>query len=242
MLAARLSSMSEADVTGTPVRSALTANWSTVGALAIAFVFVALASRGPNTLEIDLRVSTWVQRWNGPFGENLAVVGNALGYSTAAVVLLAIAWVGLALLRRRQELWFVAFLVIGRLTATGLKELLDSPRPASDQVIVVGRFDEWGYPSGHVTTAAVTLGAIAWITQRFLPDSNVRMPLLIAWLFGVAIAAWARIWYGAHWFTDTVGGALVGAVIVLTAANLSALVTSRRARVKQPAPTRTPAP
>ena len=113
-------------------RPALTASWRVVGVLALAFALLALATRGPTTLGIDLRVSGWVQQWNGRFGESLAVVGNALGYSTAAAVLLAIAWVGLALLRRRQELWFVLFILIGRLAATELKEMLDSPRPTTD--------------------------------------------------------------------------------------------------------------
>jgi undecaprenyl-diphosphatase len=234
--------MSATDAKTQPPRPALTANWRVVAMLALGFVLLALAARGPSTHAIDLRVSDWVQQWVGPFGESLAVAGNALGYSATAVVLLAIAWVGLALLRRRQELWFLLFLVVGRLAATVLKELLDSPRPTADEVTVVGSFDTWGFPSGHVTTATVTLGATAWLMQRLLPAYDLRMPLLMAWAIGVAIAAWARIWYGAHWFTDTVGGALVGTVIVLVAANLSAIVTARRAHARQPAPTQTPAP
>ena len=107
---------------------------------------------------------------------------------------------------------------------------------------MVGSFEALGYPSGHVTTAAVTLGSIVWLIPRLLPAFDMRVPLIAVWAVGVAAAAWARIWYGAHWFTDTVGGALVGTVIVLVAANLSAIVTARRAHGTQPAPTRTPAP
>ncbi|HYI24614.1 MAG TPA: phosphatase PAP2 family protein [Thermomicrobiales bacterium] len=216
--------------------------WSAVGLMAIAFILLGLATRGPNTLAIDLEVSIWVQQWSGPVGETIAEIGNFLGEATLGLSLLAIAWVGFALLRRRRELWFTLILAIERLIATQLKDLLDSPRPSSDQVRHVGTFEHWGFPSGHVTTAALSLGAIAWTIARFFPAINLRL-LGILWAIGVATCAWARIWYGAHWFSDAIGGALAGAIFVALASNLSfALTRADRATFRRRSPAQTPPP
>jgi undecaprenyl-diphosphatase len=194
--------------------------WTVIGVLVVAFVLLALAARGPNTLDIDLTVAEWVQQWDGPVGETIAIVGNFLGGSTFGFSLLAVAWVGFAILRRRRELWFTLILAIERLFATQLKDLFDSPRPIASEVTLRGTFDHWGFPSGHVTTATICLGAIAWTIARFVPGIDLRL-LGFLWAAGVAMTAWARIWYGAHWFSDTVGGALVGVVFVALASNFS---------------------
>lgn len=45
----------------------------------------------------------------------------------------------------------------------------------------------------------------------------------------VTLTGYARVWVGAHWLTDTIGGTMIGATIVLVSANLSALIAPRRA-------------
>jgi membrane-associated phospholipid phosphatase len=216
--------------------------WPVIGVLVAAFILLALAAQGPNTLNIDLEVSQWVQHWTGPVGEGLAVAGNFLGGSILAFILLAIAWVGFAVLRRRRELWFALILAVERLIATQFKDIFDSPRPDASEVTVNGTFDHWGFPSGHVTTAAISLGAIAWTIARFYPRVDRRL-LGLLWAIGVAMTAWARIWYGAHWFTDTVGGALAGAVFVALASNLSfGLTRAERTISRRLLPVKTPPP
>lgn len=210
--------------------------------MAIGFVLLSLAARGSNTLAIDLRVSEFVQRFDGATGRLLADIGNVLGESTFGLTLLAIAWVGFAILRRRRELWFALFLVLGRVLATQLKDLFDSPRPLPGEVAVIGSYDHWGFPSGHVTTATISLGAVAWTAARMLPRVDHRL-IAACWAVGIGIAAWARIWYGAHWFTDTVGGMLVGLVVVSLGSNLSFGITrADRASFWRSRPAQTPPP
>jgi membrane-associated phospholipid phosphatase len=214
--------------------------WPAIGILAVAFILLALAAQGPGTFSLDLEVAAWVQQWVGPVGEGLAIVGNFLGGSAFAFTILAIAWVGFAILRRRRELWFTLILAIERLCATQIKDYFDSPRPIASEVTLRGTFDHWGFPSGHVTTATICLGAIAWTIARFAPGTDLRL-LGVLWAIGVAMTAWARIWYGAHWFSDTVGGALVGVIFVALASNLSfGLTRADRATPWRQPPGKTP--
>ena len=217
-------------------------SWWVVGALAVAFVVLAALAQGTNTLDIDLRVSEWVQRWDGAIARSIAKLGNFLGDRVFAVSLLIVAVVVLGATRQVRDLWFVVLITAGRLAALPLKGFFDSPRPNASQVEVAGFFSDFGFPSGHVLTSALTLGAIAFLLACRTPRRDLRLALLAMWFAGVSLTAYARIWYGAHWFTDTVGGALVGAAIVLVAANLSALVMAHRTRARQPTPGRTPAP
>lgn len=218
--------------------------WSAIGVLAVAFILLGLATRGPNTLDLDQAITDWVQRWQGPVGEGIAEIGNFLGKQAFGLTLLALAWVGFAILRRRRELWFTLILAIERLFATQLKDVFDSPRPSPSQAVLAASFDHWGFPSGHVTTATVSLGAVAWTIARLVPRVDLRL-LGLAWAAGVGMTMWARIWVGAHWFTDTVGGVLAGLVLVALASNLSFgftrgdRATSRR---QPPAQTTPPSP
>jgi undecaprenyl-diphosphatase len=131
----------------------------------------------------------------------------------------------------KRNLRITAFLVlaaIGRVLAMFLKERLDSPRPSAAQVILGEHFDGFGFPSGHATTAAVVMGTLAFLTATFVHPPRWRWVMFGVAIIGVAITCFARIHAGAHWFTDTIGGALIGTTIVLVAANLSAVFATRQ--------------
>jgi membrane-associated phospholipid phosphatase len=219
----------------------LTCPWWVVGMLGALFVVLAFVVHGPNTLQIDQNVSDWVQSYDGQFAESLARFGNALGWWPFSVSALVIASVGLAVARQQRDLWFILIVALGRLCAMPFKELIESPRPAGDEVILRGAFDHYGYPSGHTITSALVLGSIAFILAHHTRNRNIRIVLFILWMLGIGFTAYARIWYGAHWFTDTVAGATYGVLVVLIAANLSASITAKRSIVRQTQPRQMPA-
>lgn len=203
---------------------------------ASSFLVLAFAVHGPNTLQVDQDVSDWVQSFTGDFASRLASLGDALGWWTFSMTALVVAWVGLAVTGQRRELWFVLIAAVGRLCAMPFKEYIDSPRPTVDQVILHGTFDNNGFPSGHTMTSAIVLGSVAFILARRLAFPYAGIILLVCWILGTSLTAFARIWQGAHWFTDTLGGALYGATVVLVAANLSATITARRSSARQTPP------
>jgi undecaprenyl-diphosphatase len=181
-----------------------------------------------NTLDIDLSVSEWVQDRNSTWADPVAHFGDFIGEAKAALGILAAALIWALATRKQRELWYLLFAAIGRLLGTVFKELLESPRPAAEQVTLAEVFDGFGFPSGHSMTSAITVGSAAFLLARYIHSSRGQLLLLGGWMLGIACTAFARIWFGAHWFSDTIGGAAYGIAVVLIAANLSALVTSWR--------------
>lgn len=207
-----------------------TVPWWVIGVLAGLFVILGLTTIGPNTLAIDLNLATRIQSFDGRFAQFLGWIGDELGETRTASACLAIGSIAAALLHDLRDALFLSIAAILRVLASVfLKGLYDSPRPTVDQVEQARVFENLGYPSGHATTASLLMGTLAYFIARRTNHSSIRVGLVALWCVGVSSTAFARVWYGAHWFTDTIGGAIVGLVIVLVAANLSSLAMGPRA-------------
>lgn len=207
-------------------RNDLTVSWLAIIAVVLLVIALSLATRGGNTLSLDLEATRAVQALDGQPWESIARIGNALGESTYAV---AVALVLLVISIVRRDLRNVAFLcvlLILRGAATTLKEAFDSPRPTLDVAEVLETFDGFGFPSGHATTSAVALGGVAFLIARHVPATSARWSLAGLWLLGMVMTGYARIWVGAHWLTDVIGGSLYGIGVVLIAANISAIIAA----------------
>lgn len=93
-----------------------------------------------------------------------------------------------------------------------LKEVVDSPRPAAEHGLAIDRLRRSaGFPSGHVYGDVLTYGALATFAPRALPPRAAVALRVLA--FAVVLpAGWARLYVGAHWPSDVLGGYLWGAL------------------------------
>lgn len=219
--------MTSPRVRSTVTRASLTAPWGVMATLVLLAFGLSLVARGDTTLAIDRGATIAVQRLDGEPWRTLAWIGNGLGANPFSVGLALALLAGSLLRRDARDASFLSILLVLRLTATLLKGLFDSPRPTSDVAELVGTFDGLGFPSGHATSAATLLGGLGFLALRHVRWSGVVPVVTLVTAAGIALTGFARIWVGAHWLTDVIGGALYGLVIVLLAANLSALVARR---------------
>lgn len=119
----------------------------------------------------------------------IAVIG--LTYSTSAVVLGGI------------SIW------IAMLVSTALKNLTKRSRPLTDYVAGM-RIRSFSFPSGHTTGSTVTFGLLAYYALHFLPISLGYTATLVLALATLSVGV-SRVYLGAHFPTDVIGGWLLGA-------------------------------
>ncbi len=166
-------------------------------------------------------VDTW---WNllfvqdaAPFLVGFSRVMNFLGggwFGTLVVPIVCA--IGLILLKRP---WSAAFFLTATAASAGavqiLKHVFGRARP--EEIIVFSDFGS--FPSGHVANAA-TIATVAFVLFPRLWVAIVG----VAW---VLLMALSRTVLHAHWLSDTLGGALIGAGVVLIVAGIFAPLLRR---------------
>lgn len=138
-----------------------------------------------------------------PVLEAAARVLDVLGSNVVAVALLPLAGAVALLLRRRP--WAAAVVVVapavGASLTRELKRAVGRERPAENLLDLSSA----AFPSGHVENAAV-LAVLATVLVA-------RWWVAVVGTLAVLLMALSRTLLGAHWLTDTVGGALLGAAV-----------------------------
>ncbi|MCR6495433.1 phosphatase PAP2 family protein [Thermomonas sp. S9] len=69
--------------------------------------------------------------------------------------------------------------------------------------------DGFGFPSIAVTMTTVVFGFFAVLIARELPGRQRVWPYLLAGI-ATALVGFARLYLGAHWLSDILGGVLLG--------------------------------
>jgi len=139
-----------------------------------------------------------------PLMAGLASLGDALVLGPAAA--LALGWL---MWRRRwmAAAHWLAALGFGLALTTLLDVLIDMPRPPTAT-------SGFGFPSIQVTMTTVTFGFFAVLIARELPGRSRVWPYLVA-MTVIMTLGFSRLYLGAHWLSDTVGGFLLGVVWLL---------------------------
>lgn len=137
-------------------------------------------------------------------------------------------WRTAAIPARREALSGFAAAIVLWQGDTLLKAIVASPRPTiAAGVTVVGRFNGYGYPSGHVYNDVLFYGLMAVMAPAFLP-ARLVLPARVLAVAIIICSGPARIAVGAHWPSDTVGGYLWGGTMLCLAVWFGRWVGHRR--------------
>lgn len=171
-------------------------------------VFAVMIRTNTGVVAVDLAIT----RWAAAHATSTSLKG--FGYLTQAggiVLITAAALATVAYALRRPGRWsaalFIVLVVGGQLLlANVLKIAIGRVRPDLPPFDV---FSGYAFPSGHTTAAAAVWPAVALILSR--GRSRRASAVLAGAAVGLAVAvACSRVFLGAHWTSDVIGGLILG--------------------------------
>lgn len=143
----------------------------------------------------------------GSFGEAVSRVFDFLGGGWFAFWLVPIVVAVAFLLARRP--WAAGIFVVVSAASAGLVQALKAlfGRHRPDDILL--DLTSAAFPSGHAANAATVATLLAVLVPRWW--------VAVAGAVYVVLMALSRTYLGAHWLSDTVGGAVLGASVALAA-------------------------
>jgi membrane-associated phospholipid phosphatase len=158
-----------------------------------------------DTVNLDEEWMEEVVELRGPVGESISRVFDFLGGGWFAILVVPIG-VGVAFVFARRP-WSALDFVIASAVAAALCQLMKAffGRARPEEILLP--LDNGSFPSGHTTNAAVVAVSLGLLLNR--------MWVWVVGILYVIAMAFSRTYLGAHWLTDTIGGALLGAGVAL---------------------------
>lgn len=164
-------------------------------------------------LAFDIKTSLFIQQYHADWLDKVMLAISFFGelpFSLLSVVIVAAIFYWQ---KYKREGIFISTVLLSGLIILGIKNIINRPRPTAFYVrlVEVNRFQS--YPSGHVLSYSLFFGFLI-ILMNHLKDIPKITRNIISCLsaFLVITIAPSRIYLGAHWFTDTVGGFLLGLI------------------------------
>lgn len=120
--------------------------------------------------------------------------------------------------------WWLGTLEGATVLTAGLLSLIDSPlkaainrpRPTPELVQVFVIEKENGFPSGHALFAILVLGILAYFIATHVRNRSLRMLSVAGLLTLVVSIGVSRVYLGAHWPSDVIGGYFFGGTLLAT--------------------------
>ena len=131
----------------------------------------------------------------------------------------------------RERAWVDLTLLVAALAGAAIlnplaKQAIARPRPAYHDPHLV--LTTYSYPSGHAMGTTAVYGALAFIAARRLRAGPRATVAVVAAAGIVVLIATSRVYLGAHYLSDVVGGVLLGSAWLLVCV-LALTVRERRA-------------
>jgi len=165
---------------------------------------------------LDLHISEEIQENQTPDFNAIMIRISYLGRTPVSVVMVVVGALFFYFFRLKREAVLILSTLSSGVLGLGLKMLINRPRPTKDLVVLLEDTKYQSFPSGHVLFYTVFFGALILIILRLKRIKyKVKIFLVTGCLSIIFFGAVSRVYLGAHWFTDVLGGFILGVLCVL---------------------------
>ncbi len=155
----------------------------------------------------DLAVARYIQGLDAPgllwTMEFVSVLGEIAPMFALTLFVMLLLWI-----TRKRATTVAGMLVLISVSSTPLLKLLvGRERPAPERLLrATEDFPGLGFPSGHVLQSALILGFIIYAVSISVERRWLKLPVQVALASLIVASGTSRIYIGAHWPSDVLGG------------------------------------
>ena len=177
----------------------------------LAFILLSVFVRIYPINAFDIAISNFTQRFHTPVLDQAMIFISSFGNVIFAFSALIISALLFFIFNYKREASFMLSIMGTGIVTFVLKLVLGRPRPTADLVDLLETYQNNSFPSGHTLSYVVFFGFLILLMRR-LPSipAYVRNTITTISYFMFVFGPISRIYLGAHWATDILGGILVG--------------------------------
>jgi membrane-associated phospholipid phosphatase len=197
-------------------RASQTRSWRFEVGLIVAIVLAGLFAWLARTVAyfpLDVELTRAIQAIESPWLETSFHAVAWIGFPPQSNVIFGGIVLALFLVGLRLEAVMTFFAAAG---SAGLwfliVPLVDRPRPSPEMVRVAMELPTGSFPSGHVLNLTAIFGFLIYLAIVLTSDVRWRAVLVALLSVPILTIGLARVYDGAHWPSDVLGGYLIGGI------------------------------
>lgn len=187
-----------------------------LGTLLIGFILLTLIVLQFPFSIIDREFSEEIQEHQFPILDFTMKLISWFGNLTFAIIMVTSTSLIFFVMKYNREAYFICLTLLSGVITAVLKIWFNRPRPTADMVRVIEEVKRQSFPSGHVFFYVVFFGFLTLLMYHLKSLHRIfRLVATCTSFFLIFTIPISRVYLGAHWFTDVLGGFLLGMIFLL---------------------------
>jgi len=180
--------------------------------LIVIFFLIAFNLKGEFLSKVNLSVNQLMSSIQfNPLIISSKIISNIL--ETFGIILITLIFSAYLFLTKRKKESIIFILIVGFSSITGLilKSIYHISRPANALISET----DFSFPSGHSSIAVIFFGFLGYFLCKKYPKGKLLISTLS--ITGIFLVAFSRLYLNVHWFSDVIGGLILGSIWMLIA-------------------------